>query len=538
MATIAEIRQQYPQYNDMSDRQLADSLHSKHYADIPKEQFYQKVGVSFGEASGPAAAFAQNLNPIPFNRKLTSAIGAGVAKATGAVTGEDFGSFGDLYNQAEANALATDEANPGASLAGTATGILATLPLGLTNAGQKISAAVGSNTFNGTGKLASLGNLAGRSIKGAAVAAPSAALYGAGEAETGQEIQGAKRGAKLGAAIGAAAPVAGAVLGATGKGLKNAYTGATARGIDELDEAAKAIKDVSGAGYKKMRDIGAVLKPQSRAKVLSTIEQDLLADGPLNQGLHGSTVSLLDDLTKAAKKPGFSLEQLDQYRRLFSRIPRANAEDVRKASIVIESLDDVVNGLGDDAFSVGGREAVSALNSARSEYNRFSKFDRITEILKQSGGDANKIKSNLQRFADNPRKTRGFSVDEINMIQEAAKNTTGEGLLKMAGKFGIDLGSSLSVGNVGLPAIYAALTGAASSAGTGAGVIVGGTAARQTQKWIARGKVEKILKAIESGSKVSAKQVMQLPPSDAKKLMQMMPQIMATKSPVLVERGK
>ena len=46
MATIAEIRQQYPQYSDMTDIQLADAFHSKFYSDIPKDKFYSTLGVS------------------------------------------------------------------------------------------------------------------------------------------------------------------------------------------------------------------------------------------------------------------------------------------------------------------------------------------------------------------------------------------------------------------------------------------------------------------------------------------------------------
>ena len=45
MPTIADIRQQYPQYSDMSDIQLADALHGKHYSDMPKEDFYSKIGL-------------------------------------------------------------------------------------------------------------------------------------------------------------------------------------------------------------------------------------------------------------------------------------------------------------------------------------------------------------------------------------------------------------------------------------------------------------------------------------------------------------
>jgi hypothetical protein len=46
MPTIQAIRQQYPQYSDMSDQQLADALHAKYYSDMPQEQFYKKIDLS------------------------------------------------------------------------------------------------------------------------------------------------------------------------------------------------------------------------------------------------------------------------------------------------------------------------------------------------------------------------------------------------------------------------------------------------------------------------------------------------------------
>jgi hypothetical protein len=51
MPTIAEVRQQYPQYSDMSDTDLAGALHKKFYSDMPVEQFNQKIGL----ASAPTA---------------------------------------------------------------------------------------------------------------------------------------------------------------------------------------------------------------------------------------------------------------------------------------------------------------------------------------------------------------------------------------------------------------------------------------------------------------------------------------------------
>lgn len=46
MASIAEIRRNYPQYRDLSDKQIADALHAKYYRDVPIGTFYSKVGLS------------------------------------------------------------------------------------------------------------------------------------------------------------------------------------------------------------------------------------------------------------------------------------------------------------------------------------------------------------------------------------------------------------------------------------------------------------------------------------------------------------
>jgi hypothetical protein len=49
MATLAEFRAQYPQYDAVPDIKLADSLHQKFYSQIPKMDFYKTIGL------GPAA---------------------------------------------------------------------------------------------------------------------------------------------------------------------------------------------------------------------------------------------------------------------------------------------------------------------------------------------------------------------------------------------------------------------------------------------------------------------------------------------------
>jgi hypothetical protein len=51
---IAEFKSQYPQYEDMSDADLADALHAKYYSDIPKSAFFEQVGLP-AKAAEPAS---------------------------------------------------------------------------------------------------------------------------------------------------------------------------------------------------------------------------------------------------------------------------------------------------------------------------------------------------------------------------------------------------------------------------------------------------------------------------------------------------
>jgi diguanylate cyclase (GGDEF)-like protein len=45
MSEIEKFRQQYPQYNDISDEEIAENLHKTFYSDIPKDQFRRKLGI-------------------------------------------------------------------------------------------------------------------------------------------------------------------------------------------------------------------------------------------------------------------------------------------------------------------------------------------------------------------------------------------------------------------------------------------------------------------------------------------------------------
>lgn len=78
---IQEIRQQYPQYQDLTDRQLVKGLHTKFYADIPYADFLRKI--DFSERVDPT----EGMNGMEKFRagagKAFYDIGRGVKQITG-----------------------------------------------------------------------------------------------------------------------------------------------------------------------------------------------------------------------------------------------------------------------------------------------------------------------------------------------------------------------------------------------------------------------------------------------------------------------
>ena len=308
------------------------------------------------------------------------------------------------------------------------------------------------------------------------------------------------------------------------KGSSNLIQGVKARSAEELQKAGMALGRQSSQTYKAFRDAGAQIKPETINSILKNIDSDLVSTGKLNQSLHGKTLSVLEDFKTEAQSGNLSLEGLDQYRQLLGDVIRSDTDiagrmgaDAFKAKTAIKTIDDSVISLGADDI-IGDKNAVNLLTQARKEWSQNRKFGDIARIVERAGGDANKLKRDLSSFLSNPKKTGSFTKDELESLKKAANQTTGEGLLKMVGKFGFDIGSGRSVGNTALP-IIGGLGAGAASGGVGALVPVAGTAARQAQKWVARGKVENLLNLIEQGGKVSTKQIMDLPAKDAKALL-------------------
>ena len=177
----------------------------------------------------------------------------------------------------------------------------------------------------------------------------------------------------------------------------------------------------------------------------------------------------------------------------------------------IKTKDQLINIFNKSKFTqsgTGNQNSIDLLNTAREEWKRYRKFDAITNIVRKADGDANRTKTLLQNFVNNPKNLRGFSPAEIEALKRAKTNSTAEGFMKALGKFGFDIGSGRNAGNSALP-IGSILIGG----GTGGLTAAVGTVARQAQKLSARGQIDDVLRLIQGQEpKVASKVVQQLPP--------------------------
>jgi hypothetical protein len=117
MATLAEFRTKYPQYNDMPDVELADSLHQKFYSDIPRPQFFQQLDIVGSQLPGSEKTITLPKSEPGIMDKLGAVLEVPATMATGLVSsavGLPYGLYKGLtsgkYGTPEAPEIAQREA--------------------------------------------------------------------------------------------------------------------------------------------------------------------------------------------------------------------------------------------------------------------------------------------------------------------------------------------------------------------------------------------------------------------------------------------
>jgi hypothetical protein len=118
MATLAEFRAQYPQYDDVPDVKLADSLHEKFYAKMPKMEFYKTIGLGSAAAIPGAENVVTGVKPPEVSMRdrimgvieTPAVVAGGLASSIAAPLAAIYGELSNPAPQGSAKATAAGEA--------------------------------------------------------------------------------------------------------------------------------------------------------------------------------------------------------------------------------------------------------------------------------------------------------------------------------------------------------------------------------------------------------------------------------------------
>jgi hypothetical protein len=388
MPTIAEVRQKFPQYEDMSDDALASALHKKFYSDMPETEFRQKIGLAAPEA---AAAPAPKLKGDASRYSAASeavqgaTLGAAIPVSAALMTPLEMIKQGtlnpvDAYrsarDQMDADRAAYLEANPRKGLASNIVGGLAgggTLAKG----GATLAGKFGPGPAARVGEVAAEGALYG-------------GVTGLNEArgDVGDQLAGAATGAAIGGVAGGTLAGAGQAIKGISSGVRSAASGMVnpegyaARKVTQrlaadgmtLDDAATALKrapgsnlaDVAGENTRDLVRTASNIPGRGRQAVQDMVDERLSAQrdalmGGVSKKLAPGEMynATLDDIVDTYRKGADPLYQkayakpvsYDDFKldELMPRIPKqAWAEAQRLMSIEGYAPKQLIANIADD----------------------------------------------------------------------------------------------------------------------------------------------------------------------------------------------
>ncbi len=465
MASIAEIRQKFPQYEDLSDEQLAGAIHKKFYADMPVEEFNSKVGLAqsgYQQATANASGMSQlkggpgpNVDPNDnyvsqglsgFNEGLANMLGAPVEIANSvigagmsgvnAVAGTDFkpapfpAGGQDFFKKMLAPTIAEESADPAKR--------------GL----RRVAEEVGAWAVPGLGVVAK----AAKPLKMAVGEIASALGSGTGAAVAQQVAPGNPLAEFAGQMVGGMTP------GGVARWAKGGR-GAPAPKVEDL-QAAKA------AAYKAADDAGVTYAPQGYDTMLTDIVAAFKKDR-FNPKRHSVAASVFEDLVAERGKP-MTLTELDQLRQIVRRDvvnpsykSAELAADGHFGEIILDEIDNLIasNSQGGAAITAA-RELNTRLRKTELIETALVKARRRAESTGSGGNINNAIRQNIRAILDDPKKARAFNAEERKAMESLVKQGKIEDLLRWVGKFspgGNGLIGMLQVGGTILNPSMAAL---------------------------------------------------------------------------------
>lgn len=441
MQNIQKIRQQYPMYDDMSDEQLADALYQKHYSDMPRDTFNEKIGL----------AAVKPIEQQPQEARWDHKVGAtidGIAQgltfgfsdeiAAGMASGGGlWGDYDEALEEERARMAENKELAGGYELAGQLAG-------GVTNAAGLMKSGVTMLAKNPTVKKAALeGSLYG-------------AAHGAGSSEEGQRIEGATKGALMGAATG----------GALQKGANVIKSKMANRAAEKAAPTVDDLKGESQALYAKMRDSGVVVREGKINNIKGNIAMSLGETSPTLAPQAHALKKLVDDTLQG----DVNIIDLHNISKSVNRVSRAGlqGEDAYFVGKIKTFVDNAIDNMKSSDIK-GPIEAVKLKGQADELWKTARKSEIIDGIFEKAQNQATGFENGLviqfRSLANNKKLMKQFSPEEQKMIKDLVRRGSareilkGIGMLSPTSTFGGLVTGGVGVGSGILPAAGMAAVG-------------------------------------------------------------------------------
>lgn len=234
--------------------------------------------------------------------------------------------------------------------------------------------------------------------------------------------------------------------------------------------------------YTAMRESGVDYASSAVKNAAEAVKRKLESDG-FDPEVATRTHRILDKLASPPEGSVASIQNLQSARKTFGKIAQTFTDpaDQAAAAQAIKALDDFISTAGDDV-AVAGSPAVAASElklgnanfAAGKRSNLVTGIDRAADLgasAANSGANiGNSVRQQVKSALLNPKKTSGFSDEEVAALEQIVKGTTAQNATRYVGNL---LGGGGGLGQMLTTAVGA---GAGGAAGGGVGAMVGAAA--------------------------------------------------------------
>lgn len=220
--------------------------------------------------------------------------------------------------------------------------------------------------------------------------------------------------------------------------LKKQATKTAAPTLDELTAS-------KNAAYDAADQLGVKYTPQAYGGLVGNV--DAAAKGKnLSTTRHPKAASFIEDM-KTRFANGASLTELDQLRQEVRRDLLRSSDESEQffGEIIMDEIDDFIAKAGSKDIVAGDAAAGNAaILNAREANTRMRKTETVEDAIYRaqmnaassgSGGNINNtLKQAFKSILLNPSKRRGFSAEEIGVMEDIVKTNKGEDAMRLLGK--------------------------------------------------------------------------------------------------------